>query len=296
MGFIRIIIILAIVLAVGISVSAESTDVKDSEAVAEQQFEDFNLQGYTDSGEKAWDVTGETADMLGSDIKLTNIDANMYSEDTTNLVAKSGMIDKVSGEIHLERDVVITTQSGAKLTTDSLDWKRNEDLVATEDFVTIMNKQMTATGYGIEAHPSLKLAQLNKDVTVNIEPEKDNKEMGGTVTITCDGALEIDQIKNKATFNDNVVAIQVGRELKADKMEVFFDPETKKIKQVICSGHVIVTQGENRSYSDEATYSADTQKLILSGRPKLIMITGNNEGLPAFDKVSTSSSSENKEE
>ncbi|MFA5088478.1 MAG: LPS export ABC transporter periplasmic protein LptC [Candidatus Omnitrophota bacterium] len=248
-----------------------------------QQFEGFNLQGYTDGGEKSWDVNGDTADILGNTIKITNVVANSYGEQQMNLKAKTGTLDKQSGNILLEKDVVITSDSGAQLVTDSLDWQKNEDLVTTDDNVTITQEGMVATGKGMTAHPNLKLAQLNEDVTVKVNPEPDKID-SQTVTITCDGSLEIDQIGNKAIFSDNVLAVQVGRELKADKLELFFDPQTKKIKEMICTGNVVVTQGENQSYSEKAVYNGETQKLVLYGRPKLILVTEGEGGLASFGK------------
>jgi len=250
-----------------------------AEETTPQQFEGFNLQGYTERGEKSWDVMGETADIVGNLVTMTNIIANSYGEQKVNLKSKIGTIQKDTGKIHLEKDVVITTETGAQLTTETLDWDRNNDLVTTNDFVTIINKNMKATGTGIEAHPNLKLAQLNEDVTVHMKPEKGKPEDRQPVTITCDGPLEIDQLNNLATFNENVVAIQTDRQLKADKMEVYIDPATNKIKKMICTGHVEVTQGENKSYSDMAVYTADDQKLVLTGRPKLIlMMEADEEG------------------
>ncbi|OGX27749.1 MAG: hypothetical protein A3D10_02975 [Omnitrophica WOR_2 bacterium RIFCSPHIGHO2_02_FULL_48_11] len=69
-------------------------------------------------------------------------------------------------------------------------------------------------------------------------------------------------------------------------MEVFFDPQSKKIQKVVCTGHVEVTQGENKSYSEIAVYSADDQKLILTGRPKLIMSTEGGNDINIFGNLS----------
>lgn len=239
-----------------------------------QQFQGFTLDGYTDGGHKAWDVKGDTADVSGNTIELTNPDANSYGKDNVNIKAKTGSIDKESGQMHLEKDVVITTQSGARMTTNSLDWEREKDLVTTNDRVKITRDDIIAEAMGAIAHPNLQTGQMNKDVTVELRPKPDkdgNPQL--PVTITCDGPLEIDQLKQQATFNKNVVAVQEGRELKADKVEVFFDQTTKQIKQMICTGHVAITQGGNTTYSESAVYTAGDQKMILSGRPKLILQT-----------------------
>ncbi len=250
---------------------------------APQQFEGFNLQGYTDSGEKSWDVKGDTADILGNIIKINNVDANRYGDEQVNLKAKHGVFDRSSGHIHLENNVIITAQSGAQLKTNSLDWEKDKDLVTTDAPVTITDKGMVANGIGLKAQPGLKTAQMNKDVTITVNPEPEKKD-SQTVTITSDGPVEIDQKFNKAIFNKNVVAVQNDRTLKADLVEVYFDPETKQIKQMICTGHVLIIQGGNSSLSDKAVYNADDQKLILTGRPKLIMVTQGSGGIASFQK------------
>jgi LPS export ABC transporter protein LptC/lipopolysaccharide transport protein LptA len=256
-----------------------------------QQFEGFNLVGYTEGGTKSWDVTGDTAEILGSLVQLTNIVANAYGEESMNLTARTGNIDRETGKMHLEQDVVITSQEGAQLRTDSLDWDREKDLVTTEDFVTITDKRLEATGTGIKAHPNLKLAQLNEDVTVKIKTELDRldpqepapaAESKQTITITSDGPLEIDQNKQTAIFNDNVVAVQQDRVLNADRMEVYFDADERKIREIICTGNVKVTQGDNTSFSEKAVFKPQDQRIILTGRPKLILNTEGENGIASF--------------
>ncbi len=246
-----------------------------------QQFEGFNLIGYTDDGKKSWDVKGDTADIMGSVINLTNIVANAYGENQANLTAQSGTINQNDGNMHLEKDVVVTTQNGVQMTTDSLNWQRDKDLVSTPDPVTIKDERLTANGTGATAHPSLKTAQMNEDVTVKVNTEA-NKVNGKVVTIICDGPMEIDQAKQQAVFNNNVVAFQGDRQLKADRIELFFDQKSNQIKAMVCIGHVAITMGENTTYAEKAVYTAESQKLILSGRPKLILLTEGEKGFAAF--------------
>ncbi len=246
-----------------------------------QQFEGFNLSGYSNAGQKSWDVKGDTADIMGNIIKLTNIVANAYGDEQMNVTAKTGTIDQVSGNMHLEQDVVITSETGAKLTTDSLDWSKEKDLVTTDDKVKLIDKQIEATGTGAMAHPNLKTAQMNEDVTVKVNTETENVD-NKVVTITCDGPMEIDQAKQQAVFNNNVKAVQAGRELKADRMEIYFDQTNNQIKEMVCIGNVSITQGENTTYAEKAVYRAEDQKLILSGRPKLILLTEGKNGITAF--------------
>ncbi len=245
-----------------------------------QQFEKFNLQGYTDAGVKAWDVKGDTAQIEGNKVNMNNVDANRYGEQRVNLTAARGTLDKANGNVHLEQDVVITSQNnGGQLKTDYLDWDKNKDIVKTDAPVVITDpaQGMTATGIGLKAHPGLQTAQMQEDVKVTVVSQKTNVQ---TVTITCDGPMEIDQKKNKATFTKNVVAVETDRTLKADLMEVFFDPVTNKIKEAVCTGHVQILQGGNITYSDKAVYNGTDQTLTLVGRPKLIMVTGDKGIMP----------------
>lgn len=238
-----------------------------------QQFEGFSLSGYDEDRKKAWDVKGDTADVLGSIIKLTNIVANAYGEEPMNLKAKSGTMDKDTGNMHLETDVVITTDTGGRLETDSLDWNKNEDLVTTQDDVFLSKDGMTATGTGAEAHPGLSKAKINEDVTVNVNAEPET-EQGRIITITSDGPLTVEYQLGQAVFQDNVVAVDGDQRLEADQMEIFFDSETNKILKMVCTGNVTIIKGGNTSYSQKAVYLAEEKKMTLSGKPKLMFYAG----------------------
>lgn len=246
-----------------------------------QQFQGFNLQGYTDEGKKAWVVNGDTADISGSDIKISNVDAESYGDEKVNLTAETGTIDRASGNIHLEKDVVITSERGAQLLTDSLDWSRNDDLVETNDDVVITNQGLTATGKGMKARPGLKTAQIHEDVTVTVDTQPKAAD-AKTVTITCDGPMVIDQAKALATFEKNVVAVQDDQTLTADRMEMYFDETNQKIKEMVCIGHVVIVRGENKTFAERAVYSGAERKLVLSGRPKLILVTEGSSAITSL--------------
>jgi len=241
-------------------------------AQEERSFDGFNLQGYTKSGEKAWEVNSDTAQLNGTEIDLENVDADIYGTEDVNLTSETGVYDKGKGTMHLEGDVVITREDGSQLLTDSLDWSREEDLVTTADDVFITDEGYTVTGTGLEAQPGFKTAKILEDVTVHVdtEPETFNSKV---MTITCDGPMTIDQMEHIATFDTNVLAIQGDRTLKADRMEVYFNDDMNDITEIFCIGNVEIFQGENKSFADKAVYNAARQTLVLSGRPKMIMLT-----------------------
>ena len=254
----------------------------EDEAVGQQQLEGFNLSGYTDGGAKAWDINGDTADISDEHIKITNVNANAYGKQNANLTAKTGNINKATGDIQLAKDVVITSNDrGTQLKTESLEWKRNEDLVTTKDPIEITDKDMKVTGKGITAHPSLKSAAIEENVNANIKTVSTTSP-GQTVNITCDGPLEMDQFRQSAIFNKNVVAIEqsTGRELRADKVEVYFDQKNSKIKRLVCTGNVSIKQGNNITYADSLNYDALDQKMTLTGRPRLILDVSSSDNNP----------------
>lgn len=273
------------------SVNASAQEEQAPES--DQQIGDFSLSGYGDKGKKSWDIAGKSADIFGEVIKLKDIIGNMYGEtEDIKLTAQQGDFNKAEGKVHLEKDVVVTTSSGAKLTTDTLDWDRKKQIVATKDRVNIQRGNMFTTAIGAEGKPDLNNVILEKDVLVDILPEQ--KEAGkpadpkDKITITCDGPLEVDYAKNIATFKNNVVVDKEGSQIYSDIMDVYFGSPDKakstslpqspevgimgsKIDKIIARGNVKIVQGENTSYSNEATYTAQDKKIMLTGQPRLVI-------------------------
>ena len=271
---------------------------------SDQQIMDFSLASFGEKGKKSWDLSGRSADIFSDVVKLKDVIGNLYGrEEDIKLTADKGDFDKAQGTIHLQDNVIITTSSGAKLTTDSLDWDRKNKLVATKDAVNIVRGNMVTTASGAHGEPDLKKISLEKDVTVNINPETDEKSKEQNVkkkiVITCDGPLQIDYDKNIATFNNNVKVDTQDAIIQSDIMDVYFgkagagkdtsgskkaDSDVgstlggsamgSKIDKIVARGNVKITRGENVSYSDEATYNALDKKIILSGKPKLIIYSG----------------------
>ena len=260
------------------SFAASAADVVTGTAqnIPTQELEGFNLSGYTEGGRKSWDIKGDKANVNGDQVAVTNVNANSYGDQDLNMQAKKGNIDKTTGNVNLEDNVVITAESGATLKTDTLEWQRGKDLVQTNDKVSIEDTNMTDQGQGLEAHPNLKEAKLKRDVTANILSDTKDKTKDNRIQITSDGPMEVDQASQSAVFSENVQALELssGRRLKADRMQVVFDEDSKKIKEIVCTGNVEVHQGQNITYSDNLVYKADEQRMILTGKPKLLIDPG----------------------
>jgi len=262
----------------GLSISALAGEVVTTNSTVgsdiAQQIEGFNLVGYTDAGKKDWDIKGDKADIVGNQVAITNVNANSYKGQEMNIKSKKGTVDKVTGEVQLNQDVVITDEKGGQMKTDSLNWQRQADLVQTEDRVKIEDKDMKVEGTGLVAHPSTKVAQLKSDVSADIVTDtvtQNGKE--NRIQITSDGPMDLEQAKQLATFRDNVVAIELstGRKLKSDLMEVSFDQHTKHVTEIVCTGNVELYQNGNVTHSDMLVYKADEQRVTLTGKPKLVI-------------------------
>ncbi|MBL7151176.1 MAG: LPS export ABC transporter periplasmic protein LptC [Candidatus Omnitrophica bacterium] len=264
---------------------------------SDQQINDFNLVGYGERGKKSWDLAGKTANIFTDVVKLQDVEGNLYGkEEDVNLLADKGDFNKKDGKIHLEDNVVITTTSGMKLTTDSLDYDRKNQLMTTPDIVNIARENLTAVARGASGDPGLKKVALKEEVRLDIIPATAKDEPLGSkkekIIITCDGPLEIDYEKNIAEFNKNVKVDRDNSQIYSDKMIVYFIPGEKKaagtkedaaakdtsaglmtssIDKIFARGNVKVVRGENTSYSDEAIYNTADSKIILQGRPKLIL-------------------------
>ncbi len=96
-------------------------------------------------------------------------------------------------------------------------------------------------------------------------------------TITCDGPLEIDNLKKKATFKENVVVCSEEGRIFADKIEIFFNEEDKKITKIVASGDVQIEREGNKSYSEKAVYFIEQKKIILTGSPQVEIWTKEKE-------------------
>ena len=84
------------------------------------------------------------------------------------------------------------------------------------------------------------------------------------IEITSDTA-EGSQKQNTFTFKGNVIARQENTTLHANMMVVYYDPETKKVKEIVATGNVRIVQLERRATSQKAVFYQDENKVVLEG-------------------------------
>jgi lipopolysaccharide export system protein LptA len=84
------------------------------------------------------------------------------------------------------------------------------------------------------------------------------------IDITSD-TVEANQKQNTATFKGNVVAKQEDVTLYANTLLIIYDPDTKKLKEIIATGNVKVVQMDRRATGQKATFDQDKNKVVLDG-------------------------------
>ena len=87
---------------------------------------------------------------------------------------------------------------------------------------------------------------------------------GAPIAIDSDTA-EGNQKQNTVTFKGNVIARQENTTLYANLMVVHYEPETKKIREIVATGNVKIVQLERRATSQKATFYQNENKVLLEG-------------------------------
>jgi lipopolysaccharide export system protein LptA len=77
--------------------------------------------------------------------------------------------------------------------------------------------------------------------------------------------VEANQKQSTVTFKGNVIAKQEDITLYARMLVITYDPDTKKIKEIMAVGNVKIVQLDRRATSQKATFHQDESKVILDG-------------------------------
>lgn len=214
-----------------------------SESV-QQKILSFNLEGLGEKGKKIWEVRGESATAVSeNEIELNHIVAKSYgNEAEATITAEKGIYDKLKNNVRLEENVKATVENAQSFAEGR----------------TSLTPQLSGPA------PKGDDAVAKKTKTV----------------ITCDGEVEFDYEKNLASFNKNVKVTGDDGTIDADKITIHLDPDTKKIKDIVAEDNVKIQRGENTTYSEKATYIEAEKKVVLTGKPRLVIYQ--EEGKESF--------------
>lgn len=253
----------------------------------------FSFAKYTSSGDKEIEIEGDSADILTQTVMLMNVVAKAYAEETpVTITADRGNYDKVANKVHLQENVVATTENGTRLLTDRLDIHPSEQVMETDAPAKVKKDNVAVEGIGARGDSNLKKVQFRKKVTAVVQDVSSAEAKGPTV-INCDGPLIIDYEKNIAHFKKNVVAEDNRGKLLADMMDVYYNKVTRKVSKIVAVGNVVIENPDgNKTYSDSVIYLADEGRIILGGDAEAVYFEGDmQEGHDEMSDPETSSAS-----
>lgn len=240
----------------------------------------FSFTKYSPEGAKELEIEGDSADILSKTVNLMNVVAKAYAQETpVTITSDEGYYDKIGEKVHLQKNVIATTEDGTRLLTEELDIIPSEKVMETDVQAAVKKDNINIDGMGARGESNLKKVKFKKNVTVVVQ-DPDFATKAPTV-ITCDGPLIVDYDKNIAHFHDNVVAEDERGILHADKMDVYYSKESRRVAKIVAVGNVVIENPDgNQTFSDNVVYLAEEGKIILGGNAEAVYFGGDGSSLP----------------
>jgi len=290
-----LVIILAVLLAFIFLKNKRPADIPRSNDVTRQpsagqkditqRVQSFSISGKSFDGNNRWEIEGESADIFSEVVNIHAIKATSYGKEISiTLTADEGVFYKEGKDVELRKNVIANTNEGTILKTEELRWLAKAEKIVTDDYVYIQRENMDVSGIGAEAVPDMKKVYLRQDIKMTISSVKSADSNGASKTskaakpatiITCDGPLEVDYQNNISHFDKNVIIQDKKGKIFADEVIAYIDPGQKRIYKAEASGNVRIVHKQNISYCDKAIYLADKGRVILFGRPKVVIYSAN---------------------
>ena len=198
----------------------------------DQRLEKFSLSGFDDTGKSNWKLEGETAKIDPGQTIFLN--------------------DNVT--LHLRDNTVIRT--------DHVQWSQDGGTMRTDAIVTVEHENATVRGRGAFGKPNDGFIQLNRDIEMVINQ---------STRLVCQGPMKIYYKLNNMTFYRKVKVTDTRGTLSSNRMDVAFDPDSRRIKEITAIGNVVIERGQDISKSQRAIYSVDTGSVRLEGSPEITL-------------------------
>jgi lipopolysaccharide export system protein LptA len=134
---------------------------------------------------------------------------------------------------------------------------------------------VSVVGATIVAQPQIHAAAAAK------EEAKHKSGAGGfelnkkdPIYITSDW-MEVDQKKSTITYKGRVVMVQAEMTMRSEALTAHYDPEMKRMGQIVAEGKVNATQGDRVATGEKVVFDDKAKTVTLTGNP--IMRQGNNQ-------------------
>jgi len=144
----------------------------------DQEARDFTLTESSE-GKKNWTLWASYAAMYNDqslvDAKTVRIEFfDKEGKRFSTLVAKTGRVHQQTNDLEARGNVVVTTESGIRMETDSLRWQNTAAKIVSDGFVKVTRQHDVVTGYGFESDPSLDHFHLKRQVRAEVTDTQGN--------------------------------------------------------------------------------------------------------------------------
>jgi LPS export ABC transporter protein LptC len=171
----RLVLVLAVLTAaaaLGCHKQTPSTPGGKDVRVPDQEARDFTLTESLE-GTKNWTLWASYAAMFNDqslvDAKTVRIEFfDKEGKRSSTLVAKQGRVHQRTNDLEARGDVVVTTESGIRMETDSLRWENRAGKIVSDGFVKVTRKHDVVTGYGFESDPNLDHFHIRREVRAQV--------------------------------------------------------------------------------------------------------------------------------
>ena len=158
-------------LCAGMSGCEKKSGAKTEKAIGEtpdQEVGDFSLTESME-GTKKWTLWAEWAAIYNekAQVDAKNVRIDFFEEDGTKfseLKADSGILNQRTNDMEARGDVLVKTEDGITLETQSLSWLNFPQKIVSEDYVKITQGRDVLTGFGLVSDPSLNEFEIKRNV------------------------------------------------------------------------------------------------------------------------------------
>lgn len=162
----------AVLIAIGCQSRPDSTPSGAEIRLPDQEARDFTLTESSE-GKKNWTLWASYAAMYNDqslvDAKTVRIEFfDKEGKRFSTLLAKTGRVHQRTNDLEARGNVVVTTESGIRMETDSLRWKNGTQKIVSDGFVKVTRQHDVVTGYGFESDPSLDHFRLTRQVRAEV--------------------------------------------------------------------------------------------------------------------------------
>ncbi len=198
----------------------------------DQELQKFDLTGFDEMGKKFWNLQGDAAKI------------------------------EPGQTIYLDQNVTLKLRDATTIKTDHVQWSQDGGTLKTDSLVTVDHENAKVTGMGALGKPNESFIQLNRKIEMTVNQ---------TTKVNCKGPLKIFYKENKMVFYRDVKITDEKGTVTAHRMDVFFDSEQKKIKQIVAVGDVVIQRGTDTTHSQRAIYTVATGSIRLEGNPEITL-------------------------